>query len=129
VIKVDLNLSSYFSGLNLLLGICVFVLTATIKQMFAPFWETQVGNRLLPVFPLVFGVGLAFAGLREPSITSWQETLGIGLVAAFAASYIFKLGNTTLLGWDDKSQKTKADKRKRESEEPKEPKEPKENKP
>lgn len=114
---MDLNLKDFFSGLNLLLGICTFILTALVKRVFQPFWEKPLGNRLLPLVPLVFGLALAFAGLHEPAVTTWQEKLAIGLVASFAASYIFKFSQTTLLGWDDKSQKAKIDKRK--SEEPK----------
>jgi hypothetical protein len=111
--KLDLNLNSFFSGLNLLLGICTFILTATVKRTFQPFWDKPVGNRLLPLVPLVFGLVLAFAGLHEETITRWQEKFAIGLVASFAASYIFKFSQTTLLGWDDKSQKAKIDRRKR----------------
>lgn len=114
---MELNLKDFFSGLNLLLGICTFILTTLVKRVFQPFWEKPVGNRLLPLVPLVFGLALAFAGLHEPNIKTWQETLSIGLVASFAASYIFKFSHTTLLGWDDKSRKVKIDKRN--SEEPK----------
>lgn len=119
---MDLNLNNFFSGLNLLLGICVFILMTTLKRVFAPFWETPLGNRLLPVFPLVFGVGLAFLGLHEPSIQTWQETLAIGLIAAFGAGYLFKVGSTSILGLDDKSQKAKIDKRKSDPPKPEEPK-------
>jgi hypothetical protein len=102
---MELNLSGYFSGLNFLLGVCIFVLTTTIKRVWAPFWEKPLGQRLLTVVPLVLGVTLSFLGLHEEDITSWQETLAIGLVAAFGASYVFKIGKTTLLPWNDKKDK------------------------
>jgi len=113
---MDLNLNDFFSGLNLLLGICTFILTTLVKRVFAPFWEKPLGNRLLPIMPLVFGLTLAFLGLHEPEIKTWQETLAIGLIASFGASYIFKFSHTTLLGWDDKSQKAKIAKRNSEKE-------------
>lgn len=99
---MDLNLNDFFSGLNLLLGMCTFILTALVKRLFQPFWKKPLGNRLLPLVPLVFGLALAFAGLHEPEIKTWQETLAIGLIASFASSHLYKIGKTTLLNGDKK---------------------------
>lgn len=98
---MEINLSTYFSGLNLLLGMCAFVLTSMCKHLFAPFWKKPLGKRLLPIVPVAISVTLAFLGLREPTIQTWQETLAIGLVAGFSAAYLWKVGRASLLGEKD----------------------------
>jgi len=81
---------------NLLLTGAVFALLQVLKMVVPKWSTTQIGQRLLPVIPLLLGVGGAMAGLCSAS--TWQEKLAIGIMAGFAAGQGFKIGKTTALG-------------------------------
>ena len=81
---------------NLSLAGGVFVLLQTLKMVFPTFFQGKLGQRLVPVIPLLFGVAGSMAGMC--SGTRWQEKVMIGLIAGFAAGHSFKVGKTTLLG-------------------------------
>ena len=74
------------------------MLISVTKNFVAPkFWMSKVGQRIMPILPLVYGLGLAFLGVCDCAI--WQDKLVIGLIAGWASSHTFKLGKTSVLGW------------------------------
>lgn len=88
--------TSLMTGANGLLALVVFALCVTLKQSLKGFFNTAVGQRLLPVLPLVLGVGLALLGLC--TATRWQDRVIVGVLAGFAAAHVYKLGKDTVLG-------------------------------
>lgn len=93
-----MDISTILTGTNLLLAIGVFVLITVIRAVFPAFFASRLGQRILPVLPLVFGAGGALIGMCSNAKT-WQEKLLIGLIAGFASSHLFKIGKTTVIGW------------------------------
>lgn len=93
----DLDFSTLLTGNNLLLTGGVFAATATIRESFKKFFESVVGQRLLPIAPMVFGIAGAQAGICEGAST-WQGRCMLGLIAGFSAGHFFKIGKTSLLG-------------------------------
>jgi hypothetical protein len=108
---MELDFAGLLSGWNLLLGVAVLIVTAALKQSFPKFWDTSVGNRLLPWVPLVLGSVGALLGMCDPDVTLWQERLIVGLVTATVAMATFKIGQTTVFAMDVKGQEIKAKKR------------------
>lgn len=86
-------------GLNVIfLGIGVYIVTLTLKRVFADKLNaSRLLKRLFPLLPIVFGVGIAFFPGVFPS-----QSIGIkvvnGLVASFLASYLHSLVKKTALG-------------------------------
>lgn len=103
-------LDQLLTGRNLALAGGVFVLMSLVKNLVLPkFWLGNIGQRLLPVLPIVLGVSGAFAGLCD--CNGWQDKLLIGLIAGWASSHTFKLGKTSILGYgiDGGSEETPSD--------------------
>jgi len=85
------------SGANVALVSLVLMLTAALKLIFSEAFATTLGQRLLPVVPIVLGVIGAFAGISETGST-WQEKLVSGLMSGISAAAAYKLGKTTVMG-------------------------------
>lgn len=108
---MELDFSGLLSGWNLLLGVAVLIVTAALKKSFSKFWDTNVGNRLMPWVPIVLGAVGALLGMCDPDVKLWQERLIVGLVTATVAMATFKIGQTSVFAWDAKGQEIKAAKR------------------
>ena len=93
----NLDLTSLFTGNNLILIGGVFALTTALRESFKSFFASSFGQRALPVIPLIFGIVGALAGVCD-GVTTWQGKLMLGLIAGFAAGHLFTVGKTTLLG-------------------------------
>jgi hypothetical protein len=93
----DLDVSSLVTGKNLLLAGSVFALTTGAREMFKAFFASTLGQRFLPVLPLVLGVIGALLGICDGA-SEWQSRLAVGLIAGFAAGHLFKVGKTSLMG-------------------------------
>lgn len=93
-----MNVEDLVTGKNLELAGSIFVLMSVIKQIVPTFWKTKIGQRILPVLPILIGVAGAFIGLCENCVT-WQDKLLIGLLAGAAAAHTFKLARTSLVGY------------------------------
>jgi len=92
-----MDVSALMTGKNAMLPVAVFVISQTLKSLFPAFFAGKVGQRLMPVIPLVVGVGLALLGLCDAA--HWQDRMLLGLLASFTASHLFKVGKTSFLGW------------------------------
>lgn len=93
----DLDLPSLITGQNLLLTGGIFVFTTFLRETFRGFFAGTVGQRLLPVIPLILGVAGALSGLSE-KVSNWQSEVMLGMICGFLASHFFKVGKTTVMG-------------------------------
>jgi len=92
------DLSDLVTGQNLIFAAGVFVLVSILRTTFKGFFEGKLGQRLLPVLPVVFGLAGAFLGLGEGA-KRWQDKIVLGLIVGFVSAHIFKLGKTSVLGY------------------------------
>ena len=93
---MSVDISPLLSGQHATLVGVVFGATTVVKQVAADFFRTRLGQRLLPLVPLVLGVLGAFSGLADAA-TNLDRTV-IGLVSGLIASHSFKVGRTTVMG-------------------------------
>lgn len=103
-----MDFASLLAGKNITLMGGVFALTTTFRLSFKPFFESGLGERLMPLLPLLLGVAGAFLGMCENAPTGADKT-GIGLVAGFAAGHLFKLGKTSVMGYGITPKTSKSD--------------------
>lgn len=54
-------------------------------------------QRVLPTLPILMGITSIFAGFGEGG-TTWQDRLVSGILTGAAASALYKIGRTSLLG-------------------------------
>ncbi len=92
-----MNAVDLLSGANAAIVALVLMLTGAMTMVFDKQFASGLGQRLLPVVPLVLGVVLALAGVASDGATL-QEKLVSGLVSGMAAAISFKLGHTTVMG-------------------------------
>ena len=90
-------LDQLLTGRNLMLAGGIFVLMSVMRVPMKDFYDSRLGQRLLPLIPIVLGVAGAFAGLCDGKV--WQDKLLIGLIAGWASSHTFKLGRTSVMGY------------------------------
>lgn len=93
-----MDISTLLTGRNALLPVGVYAVTQALKMALPKVFQSSIGQRFVPIIPLVLGIALAMAGLGEGA-TRWQDRMLMGLIAGFTASHLFKLGKTSLLGW------------------------------
>lgn len=93
-----MDFSALLVGKNFILLGGVFALTTTVRSTFKPFFDAGMGERLLPLVPLILGILGALMGISENAPTV-ADKVGIGLIAGFTAGHIFKLGKTSVLGY------------------------------
>lgn len=91
-------LSTLLTGRNALFAAAIYAITQTLKTIAPKFFAGKIGQRLLPVIPLVLGIVGGVLGVPD-GVTRMQDKIVIGIVAAFASSHLFKLGRTSVLGW------------------------------
>lgn len=93
-----MDFSALLVGKNFVLLGGVFALTSTVRSTFKPFFDAGLGERLLPLVPLILGVLGALMGISE-NAPGVEDKVGVGLIAGFTAGHIFKLGKTSVLGF------------------------------
>lgn len=93
----DLDLPSLITGQNLLLTGGIFAFTTVLRQTFKTFFLGTLGQRLLPIIPLLLGVAGALGGISEKA-ANWQSEVMLGMICGFLASNFFKVGKTTVMG-------------------------------
>lgn len=85
------------TGRNVSLAGGIFVCLSMAKKMAPAFFKARVGQRVLPVLPIILGEIGAFINLSDA--VKWQDKLLVGLIAGWAAGNVFKVGKTSLLGY------------------------------
>ncbi len=93
----DLDLTNLLTGNNLLLTGGVFAATSGLRGAIPDFFANKIGQRTLPVIPLVLGIVGALAGVCD-GVSTWEGEVMLGMIAGTVAGQGFKLGKTTLLG-------------------------------
>lgn len=101
-----MNPTDLLTGANAALVAIILVITGAVKSIFSDFFLSSLGQRLLPLLPIVLGVGLSFLGLG--AATTVVDKIMVGLLSGLTAAMSFKLGKTSVLGQgiEDKSAKS-----------------------
>ena len=100
------DLTLLLTGENAVLVGCIIALISTARALMKEQFEKPIVQRLLPIAPILLGIGLALLGFGsvEGSDGGWQDCLVLGVVAGFAAGQLFKAGKTSLFGMGLKDQ-------------------------
>lgn len=93
------DLSNLLTGENAALVAGVVAICSTLKATFKGFFKGKVGQRLLPVIPVLLGIAAAMAGIGDAGGPTWQSKLVFGVIAGFTAGQLFKAGKTSIFGW------------------------------
>lgn len=93
------DLSSLLTGENAALVGGVLAICSTLKATFKGFFKGKIGQRLLPVLPVLLGIVAAMAGIGDAGEDVWQSKLVLGVLAGFTAGQLFKAGKTSIFGW------------------------------
>jgi len=94
------DLTSLLTGENAILVGGVLAVCSTLKASFKEFFKGKVGQRLLPIMPVLLGVIAALVGIGDVGAeATWQNKLVLGIIAGFTAGQLFKAGKTSLFGW------------------------------
>lgn len=89
------QLANIVTGTNLSLAIAVNVILVVIRTLAPEAFKTPIGQRILPVLPILLGLPLA---MLLSDIARWQDRLVMGFLVGFVASTMFKVGRTSILG-------------------------------
>src|SRR5688572_24931222 len=100
--EAGLDVTSFFEGRNLLLYAGIFMLTGAITNIGnvgkKKFFLTDLGQRIMPIIPLVIGVLLALAGLTEP-MASKMDAAVFGMISGGIVGHAYKTGRTAVMGY------------------------------
>jgi len=92
-----LMVDQLLTGRNIELAAAVFIVMSLIRMPFKAFLGTKIGQRVMPVLPVLLGISGAFVGLCDGAV--WKDKLLIGLIAGWASSHTFKLGRTSIMAY------------------------------
>lgn len=81
---------------NAALPAVVIALVYATRRSGGSYFRSPPGKRLLPLLPLLFGLGLALLGIGTAG--PWRERVLFGLLAGFVASGGFAFLRTTVFG-------------------------------
>jgi hypothetical protein len=95
----DFDLTSLLTGNNLILVGACFGLTAALRSVFPEFFAAGLGHRLLPLLPLILGMLGALMGVCDGA-SSIASKIMLGVIAGTAAGHGFKVGRTSILGFN-----------------------------
>lgn len=95
------DLALLMSGENAALVGCIVALISVLRSVFREFFTGRIGERLLPVLPVVMGIVATLIGFgtADEMGGTWQDKVVLGSVVGFAAGQIFKMGRTSVFGW------------------------------
>jgi len=100
--ETGLDVTSFFEGRNLLLYAGIFMLTGAVVSVGnvgeKKFFLTDLGQRLMPIIPLVIGVLLAVVGVSEP-MASKMDAAVFGMISGGIVGHAYKTGRTSVLGY------------------------------
>ena len=84
------------SGASATLVTIIIAMLSILKSVFAEFFASNLGQRLLPVIPIVLGMFGGLLGLT--AAVGLKAQLVAGFLTGISASFLFKVGKTTVLG-------------------------------
>lgn len=97
-----LDVTSFFEGRNLLLYAGIFMLTGAITNIGnvgkKKFFMSDLGQRIMPIIPLLIGVLLAIAGVCEP-MASKADAAVFGMISGGIVGHAYKTGRTSVMGY------------------------------
>ena len=96
--EAGLDVTSFFEGKNLLLYAAIFMLTGAIRASLHTFFDKSLGQRLLPLLPMVLGALLAVVGISEP-MDSKLDAAVFGLISGGIVGHAYKTGRTAIMGY------------------------------
>lgn len=89
--------SSLVSGKNAALAAAIVVVLAFARGSAPALFQKRAVQRVLPVLPVIMGILGIFCGFGEGG-DCWQNKLVSGLLTGAAASTLYKVGRTSILG-------------------------------
>lgn len=93
------DISALVTGENAALVGGVLAICSTLKATFKPFFKGKIGQRILPLMPVLLGIAGAMAQIGNAGSNAWQSRLVLGVIAGFTAGQLFKAGKTSVFGW------------------------------
>lgn len=90
-------LEDLITGRNMGLAAGIFVVMSILRTSLPKVWATSIGQRALPIMPIILGEIGAFIGVTDAE--KWQDKMIVGLICGWAASNLFKVGRTSVLGY------------------------------
>ena len=93
------DISALVTGENAALVAGVLAVCSTVRGVFKPFFKSKLGQRLLPLMPVLLGIAGAMARIGNAGSNEWQSRLVLGVIAGFTAGQLFKAGKTSVFGW------------------------------
>lgn len=89
---------AFVTGRNLLLAGGVGVVVAVVRSAAPDFFVSKMGQRLLPVLPVILGVLGASLGFGEPtSSRTWQDRITLGFMCSLTASWVYQTAKRVLM--------------------------------
>lgn len=108
-----MNPQDMLTGANVVLITLILTITGAIKAIFSDFFTTKLGQRILPVAPIILGIGLAFLGMgTQGTAPTFADKFTVGLMSGLSAAMGWKLTKSTVLGQgvEEKPKKLKKEK-------------------
>lgn len=94
------------NGANIVLVTLVLAITSGLKIAFDSFFSSKLGQRLLPIVPIILGVIGGLVGIADPAETI-VDKITVGFLSGLSAAVAYKLGKTTILGQGVKEKEVK----------------------
>ena len=103
-----MNLETFFSGQNGILAAAIWGILHALKLMAPDFAASKLGQRLMPVFPLVLGAVGGLLGAVSVTPDTRLDRAVLGLAIGGLTAQVFKVARTSLMakGLDDPEDKT-----------------------
>lgn len=86
-----------FSQANGILAAFIFGCMLAVRSLAPVFFESALGQRLLPVIPMIVGIAASLAGLGAAHGTI-SEKVTMGVIAGSFVAHAFKIGKTSVVG-------------------------------
>jgi len=84
------------SGASATLVTIIIAILSIAKSVFSEFFASNLGQRVLPIIPIILGMFGGLLGLTAAATLKAQ--LISGFLTGISASFLFKVGKTTVLG-------------------------------
>ena len=91
------DLSGLLTPQNALLAGSILPIVEALRRIVPGFFQTTVGQRLLPVLPLLVGVGAVFCGLGSAGPDMLNKII-VGVIAGAVAGHSYKTMKTSAMG-------------------------------
>lgn len=77
--------------------LAVFFIVSLIKKLAGPkFWQSNIGNRLLPILPILLGIALVYVPIPDtsyadtPTSAKWVFGIILGALSVWVHNVFFK---------------------------------------